>query len=389
MSEKFPSFQFYPGDWRKDMGVQSLPYQDRGIWFEMLCLMHESERRGVLVLNGRAMSDETLARVLGLDKQILGTTITTLLTSGVASREEDTGAIYCRRMVRDENIRKVRSAAGKKGGNPVLVKQNPTTGVKQNLTPSSSTSTSSSSSDKTSLAPDGATPSSSADRRAGGNAPEAPSIRHEEFAETWNRLRGPLPHVSDFTESRRRKVQARVRQGITLETFAEAVRRCSSTAFLLGTNDRGWKADFDWLIENDRNLLKVLEGKYDGTGGTNGTTRNGAHERVVDQSRGAFRKAAQHRGVEGVDGFARSDGGALSTPDDHGRDGGNLAGGDRDSCRPIHTPTRADSAVGVPGQTGAEVFSPSQRNRGGIGTNGHRGEASDFTRESVHPMRPL
>lgn len=139
---KLPAFQFYPGDWRKDMGVQSLSFHDRGVWWEMLCLMHESERRGVLVLNGEPIEEERLGRLLGLDKQILTNTITNLLTSGVASREPETGAIYCRRMVRDEYIRKLRSEAGSKGGNPVLLKQKTTTGDKQILTPSSSSSSS-------------------------------------------------------------------------------------------------------------------------------------------------------------------------------------------------------------------------------------------------------
>jgi hypothetical protein len=110
----------------------------------MICLMHESENRGKLTLNGRPMPEDALARLLGLDKQILTTTLTTLLTYGVASTCEETGAIMCRRMIRDENLRQIRTEAGKKGGNPVLLKQNPTTGLKQNPTPSSSSSSSSS-----------------------------------------------------------------------------------------------------------------------------------------------------------------------------------------------------------------------------------------------------
>ena len=145
---KLPAFQFYPGDWRKDPGVQSLDYHDRGVWFEILCLMHESEDRGKLLLNGKPMPEDALARLLGLDKQILTTTLTTILTYGIASRCEDTGAIICRRMVRDENIRQIRTEAGKKGGNPVLLKQKPTTGVKQKPTPSSSSSSSVSSSEE-------------------------------------------------------------------------------------------------------------------------------------------------------------------------------------------------------------------------------------------------
>jgi hypothetical protein len=141
---KLPAFQFYPGDWRKDPGVQSLSFHDRGVWFEIICLMHESERRGVLTLNGNAMPEEALARLLGLDNQILTTTLTTLLTFGVASREVGTGALMSRRMVRDEQIRKIRKECGSKGGNPNLVNQTPTTQVNQIPTPSSSSSSSSS-----------------------------------------------------------------------------------------------------------------------------------------------------------------------------------------------------------------------------------------------------
>jgi hypothetical protein len=102
-------------------------------------------------------------------------------------------------------------------------------------------------------------------------APKAlPSARPEEFANTWNRERGPLPRVDAFTESRRKKVKARIRQGITLERFGEAVACCRGKPFLRGDNDRGWTATFDWLIENDRNIEKAITG-YNGTGVKNGS----------------------------------------------------------------------------------------------------------------------
>lgn len=139
---KSPAFQFYPADWRKDPGVQSLDYETRGIWFEIICIMHESEERGVLMLNGAPMPDAALARMLGLDNQKLQTTLTTLLTYGVAKRRESDGAVYSKRMVSDEKLRQIRKEAGSLGGNPVLVKQKSTTLVKQIPTPSSSSSTS-------------------------------------------------------------------------------------------------------------------------------------------------------------------------------------------------------------------------------------------------------
>ena len=137
---KAPSFQFYPADWRKDPAVQSLSYHDRGIWFEIICLMHESEQRGKLLLNGKSIPDEALSRLLGLDKQILTKTLTTLLDFGVAAICPESGALMNKRMVRDEEIRKMRKECGFLGGNPQLKKDL----VNQKPTPSSSSSSSSS-----------------------------------------------------------------------------------------------------------------------------------------------------------------------------------------------------------------------------------------------------
>lgn len=149
---KLPSIQFYPGDWKRDPGIQSLGFFERGVWMEILFLMHESSERGVLLLNGKPMTEQALANCLGLDNQILTTTLTTLLDSGVASRRESDGALMNRRMVRDEKLRQTRTKAGSQGGNPALLKQKstsqvnqiPTTGVNQIPTPSSSSSSSSS-----------------------------------------------------------------------------------------------------------------------------------------------------------------------------------------------------------------------------------------------------
>ncbi|MDE1169865.1 MAG: hypothetical protein PW734_01440 [Verrucomicrobium sp.] len=144
---KMPAFQFYPADWRKDPGVQSMSFHQRGIWFEILCLMHESPVRGVLLLpNGKAMSEESLAHILGLKKQNLTETLSCIMERGVADRDLESGALVNRRMVRDEKLRKMRTEFGKLGGNPILVngggKQAPTIQVNQNSTPSSSISSS-------------------------------------------------------------------------------------------------------------------------------------------------------------------------------------------------------------------------------------------------------
>lgn len=143
---KLPAMQFYPGDWKRDAGVQSLSYEERGVWFELLLLMFESPERGKLIFRpGTPMPEDAVARALGLDKQKYNQIVSKLLEYGVASMEPETGIIYSRRMVRDAEVSKKRAEAGKMGGNPVLLNQNASKTKakrKQNPTPSSSYSTS-------------------------------------------------------------------------------------------------------------------------------------------------------------------------------------------------------------------------------------------------------
>lgn len=47
-------------------------------------------------------------------------------------------------------------------------------------------------------------------------------------------------------------------------------KQMSESAFLNGKNNSGWRASFDWIIKNQDNALKVLEGKYDAVGKSKG-----------------------------------------------------------------------------------------------------------------------
>ena len=124
---KPPAFQLYPGDLKRDVALQTLDPLSKLVWYECLFLMHDTEERGVLVMNGKPMTDAQIARAINLDNQIVTKALTEIKASGVCSVRED-GAIYCRRMVRDEAIRQKRIKAGFMGGNPNLLKQNLTKG---------------------------------------------------------------------------------------------------------------------------------------------------------------------------------------------------------------------------------------------------------------------
>lgn len=166
---KRPAFQFYPADWRKDTALQSCSLEARGLWHEMLCLMHECEPYGHLAVNGNPMKPAQVARLVGVSQKEYQVLLDELTSAGVPSSTED-GTIYSRRMVRDEHIRNVRAQAGKLGGNPNLVGGKDKQKVKQTgnqksdgednhkQTPSSSSSSSAS---QTTSVPDGTDASAS------------------------------------------------------------------------------------------------------------------------------------------------------------------------------------------------------------------------------------
>lgn len=117
---KLPSFQFYPGDWLKDPNLRRCTKSARGVWIDMVCLSFECEERGVFAASGEPWPDGDIAAAIGGDIAENLRAIDELLAKGVCSRN-NSGAIFCRRVVRDEQKRRLCSEAGKKGGgNPDL-----------------------------------------------------------------------------------------------------------------------------------------------------------------------------------------------------------------------------------------------------------------------------
>lgn len=84
----------------------------------------------------------------------------------------------------------------------------------------------------------------------------------QEVVDRYNAICTNLPRVVRLTDKRRRAVRLIYGKGYTPEQLDEVFRKAQSSSFCGGQNDRHWKADFDWLL-NESNLVKVLEGKYD------------------------------------------------------------------------------------------------------------------------------
>jgi hypothetical protein len=114
-----PWMKFYPQDWRADEKLRLCSLAARGLWIEMLALMHRSERYGQLLISGHVPTDAQLAVQVGASTIEVTAMLADLELAGVFSRSAG-GAIYSRRMTRDEKKAQTARKNGKRGGNPKL-----------------------------------------------------------------------------------------------------------------------------------------------------------------------------------------------------------------------------------------------------------------------------
>lgn len=107
----------------------------------------------------------------------------------------------------------------------------------------------------------------------------------------WNKMAGHvgLAVARDLTPSRRVTIRARLRDcDGDREAWREVLRIVARTPFLLGENDRGWRADLDWLLKAG-NFTRVRERAFDrGGGGSPRLTRAEAlqedlRRRILDE----------------------------------------------------------------------------------------------------------
>ena len=93
------------------------------------------------------------------------------------------------------------------------------------------------------------------------------NIPETSLAFFWNVLCPLLPKVSKLTDKRKAKEKLRLSER-NIDAWKEVFVKTNSNDFLKGDNNRGWKADYDWMMSNAENSLKVLEGRYSNNGQT-------------------------------------------------------------------------------------------------------------------------
>ena len=88
------------------------------------------------------------------------------------------------------------------------------------------------------------------------------SADYDKFSNLWNEFatKNNKSKVAKLSDSRKKKIALRLKEYKNLlEIFTYVLKKSENSQFLLNSNFY----TFDWLFENDTNILKVYEGKYD------------------------------------------------------------------------------------------------------------------------------
>lgn len=92
--------KFWWQDWQNDPALRMCSLAAQGLWMRLLCVMHEAEPVGLLLVNGRQPSIRQVAALAAAPEKEVALLMQELEEAGVFSRADD-GTIYSRRMVRD------------------------------------------------------------------------------------------------------------------------------------------------------------------------------------------------------------------------------------------------------------------------------------------------
>lgn len=117
-----PWLKFYPTDWRSDPALRMCSAAARGVWIDLICLMHQATPYGHLLVNGRCPTDAQVAVLTGTPPDQLSQCLRELEEAGVFSRTKD-GTIYSRKLTRMAKKAALARNNGRKGGNPSLGKK--------------------------------------------------------------------------------------------------------------------------------------------------------------------------------------------------------------------------------------------------------------------------
>lgn len=232
-----PAFQFYVKEWRSSRSIARMSFAVRGMYLEMLLeqwdagFVPDSADTCAELLGGRPSAWRSNWNVLRKKFELSGT-----------------GKLQNTRLENERVKQRAWRKRAQKGG--VATAKKKTSAAKTtSKRPVSAASDAHCVSDRVCV---------SDSVSEGGKKIPGP----EDLRMLWNDgTTSPIPQCQKLSETRTRQATARLKDRPFVE-WRNVISKIDSSDFLRGTNDRGWVATFDWMLQPD-SAARVLEGKYD------------------------------------------------------------------------------------------------------------------------------
>lgn len=97
----------------------------------------------------------------------------------------------------------------------------------------------------------------------------------EWFLKNYHETCVSLPRVMKLSDKRRKAI-LKILNKFSKDDILDCFDRIEESDFLIGNNDRGWKADIDFILREDK-FINILEGKYGGK-----KKRSTTHDRISE-----------------------------------------------------------------------------------------------------------
>ena len=270
-------------DDEKMLLIESMPEADGiiVIWFKLLCMAGKQNNSGVFMLNDKiAYTDEMLATVFRRPLNTVRLALRTFETYGMIEIVDNVVTIP--NWEKHQSLDKLEQAkeknrkrvAAHRERQKLLAQCNDYSNV--TVTPSNAADIDidkeidiekdkDKDKDKEITIPQAEQPPS----------PKSETIDYELFKNVYNKFCFSLPQIRMLSDKRKKAIKTFLKQ-MEFSDFELACKKANESNFLTGNNDRGWKADFDFIIRADK-ALSILEGKYDqnNIGGSHNGTNDG------------------------------------------------------------------------------------------------------------------
>ena len=237
-------------DDEKMLLIETLPEADSiiVIWFKLLCLAGKQNNSGVFTLNGKIpYTDKMLATIFRRKETIVNLALQTFEQFGMIEIINNT--ITIPNWSKHQNFDKIerKTEYMRQYMKEYRDKQKLLTQGKQEC------KTNSKSNSKSNV--------SLADKiREDKIREDKNRIDYNNIVEIYNQNCYNLSKVSKLTEKRKTAIRKFLKE-FTTDDFINICNLANNNDFLIGNNDRNWKADFDFLLKPDK-ATAILENKY-------------------------------------------------------------------------------------------------------------------------------